>query len=88
MHVRLCIARCAAQHRATPTIILNLREEDFYDQRSNNEAHKNIVPQKNLELYSIIESVDSISRDGPNTPICVIHYKNCNNSVQLKVGAF
>ena len=37
---------------------------------------------------SIIESVDSISRAGLDTPICIIHYKNCNNSVQLKVGAY
>ena len=37
---------------------------------------------------STIESVDSISRAGPDTPICIIHYKNCNNSVQLKVGAY
>ena len=31
--------------------------------------------------FTIIELVDSISRDGPDTPICVICYKNCNNSV-------
>ena len=29
--------------------------------------------------FSIIESVDSISRDGPDTPIYVIHYKRPNN---------
>ena len=28
----------------------------------------------------IIESVDSISRDGPDTPIYVIQYKKPNNS--------
>ena len=32
----------------------------------------------------IIESVDSISRDGPDIAIYVIHYKNLNNSEQLK----
>ena len=29
---------------------------------------------------SIIELVDSISRDGPDTPIYIIHYKKRNNS--------
>ena len=29
---------------------------------------------------SIIESVDSTSRDGPDTPICAIHYKMRINS--------
>ena len=33
-------------------------------------------------LYIIIESVDSISRDGPDTPIYIIHYKKRNNSEQ------
>ena len=32
-----------------------------------------------LDMY-IIESVDSISRDGPDIAIYVIHYKNINNS--------
>ena len=32
----------------------------------------------------IIELVDSISRDGPDIAIYVIHYKNINNSEQLK----
>ena len=40
------------------------------------------------ESMHIIVSVDSISRDGPDTPICVIQYKNCDTSVQLKFGAF
>ena len=31
---------------------------------------------------TIIESVDSISRDGPDTPIYIIHYKKRNNSEQ------
>ena len=31
---------------------------------------------------AIIESVDSISRDGPDTPIYIIHYKKRNNSEQ------
>ena len=35
-------------------------------------------------LLLIIESVDSISRDGPDIAIYVIHYKNENNSEQLK----
>ena len=30
--------------------------------------------------YNIIESVDSISRDVPDTPIYIIHYKKRNNS--------
>ena len=33
----------------------------------------------------IIESVDSISRDGPDTPIYIIHYKKQNNSEQVKL---
>ena len=37
--------RCATLHVATPTIILNIREEIFCDQRSNHEIHKNIEPQ-------------------------------------------
>ena len=32
-------------------------------------------------LMLIIESVDSISRDGPDTPIYVIHYKMTDNSL-------
>ena len=28
-----------------------------------------------LNFVSYIELVDSISRDGPDTPICIIHYK-------------
>ena len=31
----------------------------------------------------IIESVDSISRDGPDTPLYVIHYKKRNDSEQV-----
>ena len=31
------------------------------------------------QSISIIESVDSISRDGPDTPIYVMHYKMQNN---------
>ena len=31
----------------------------------------------------IIESVDFISRDGPDTPIYVIHYKITDNSLQV-----
>ena len=33
----------------------------------------------------IIESIDSISRDGPDTPIYIIHYKKRNNSEQVKL---
>ena len=33
----------------------------------------------------IIESVDSVNRDGPNTPIYVIHYKHPNISEQVTV---
>ena len=29
-------------------------------------------------IHSIIESVDSISRDDLDIPICIIPYKNCN----------
>ena len=35
-------------------------------------------------MIYIIESVDSISRDGPDIAIYVIHYKYINNSEQLK----
>ena len=45
--------RCAAQHVATPTIILNFREENFHDQKSNHEIHENIVPQK-IWSYTVI----------------------------------
>ena len=38
-------------------------------------------------LY-IIELVDSINRDGPDTPIHVIHYKKQNNSEQENIKAF
>ena len=41
-----------------------------------------LVSEKKETL--IIESVDSISRDGPDIAIYVIHYKNLNNSEQLK----
>ena len=34
----------------------------------------------------IIELVDSISRDGPDTPILyIVHYKKRNNSEQVKL---
>ena len=36
----------------------------------------------------IIESVDSISRDGPDTPIYIIHYKKRNNSEQENFERF
>ena len=39
-------AHCSAQHVATPTIMLNFHEENFCDQKSNHEIHKNIVPWK------------------------------------------
>ena len=47
-YLPLCAsARCAAQHVATPTMsILSFREENFHDQKSNHEIHKNIVPRK------------------------------------------
>ena len=32
----------------------------------------------------IIESVDSISRDGPDTPIYLIQHKNLKNSAQVR----
>ena len=34
----------------------------------------------NTAMHNIIESVDSISRDGPDTPIYVIRYKKRINS--------
>ena len=38
-----------------------------------------ILTDNSQEMYLIIiESVDSISRDGPDTPIYVIHYKSPN----------
>ena len=36
----------------------------------------------------IIESVDSISRDGPDTPIYVVHYKSSKNSVLINYQDF
>ena len=36
----------------------------------------------------IIESVDSISRDGPDTPIYAIHYKKPKNSDQFDFSVF
>ena len=36
----------------------------------------------------IIESVDSISRDGPDTPIYIIHDKKRNNSEQENFKRF
>ena len=35
-------------------------------------------------IIGIIELVDSISRDGPDTPIHEVHYKRQNNSEQVK----
>ena len=47
------------------------------------------LPHTRARLYLlIIESVDSISRDGPDTPIYIIHYKKRNNSEQEKFKAF
>ena len=39
-------------------------------------------------IYFVIESVDSISRDGPDTLIYIIHYKKRNNSKEVKFKAF
>ena len=36
--------RCA-QHVAMPTVILNIREENFCDHKSNHEIHESIVPR-------------------------------------------
>ena len=38
--------------------------------------------------YIIIESVDSISRDGTDTPIYVIHYKSQKNSALINYQDF
>ena len=54
----------------------------------------NYTPYHDIEctqvksIIVIIESVDSISRDGPDTPIYVIQYKNPKYSIQLKINAF
>ena len=45
-----------------------------------------IIQLLHSDIIIIIELVDSISRDGPDSPICVIHYKNADNSVQLTLG--
>ena len=47
-------------------------------------AFKNVL----LNMILIIELVDSISRDGPDTPIYIIHYKKRNNSEQENFKAF
>ena len=41
----------------------------------NNNYNRNVSGIYYIAFYSIIESVDSISRDGPDTPIYIIHYK-------------
>ena len=43
--IPLAMCMCT-QNVATPTIILNFREENFRDQNSNHKIHENIVPQK------------------------------------------
>ena len=51
IHAHMCTcslstsARCAAciAHTAMPTIVLNFREENVYDQKSNHEIHENII---------------------------------------------
>ena len=49
-----------------------------------------VILRANLELNKllIIESVDSISRDGPDTPIYAIHYKKPKNSDQFDFSVF
>ena len=37
------------------------------------------------DLFNIIESVDSISRDGPDTPIYIIHCKKPKISEQVSL---
>ena len=37
-----------------------------------------------MHYVCIIESVDSISRDGPDIPICIIHYKMPKHSPKTK----
>ena len=45
-----------AQNVAMPTIIQNFREENFRDQKSNHEIHKNIVPRKFAAIrYVLLE---------------------------------
>ena len=41
-----------------------------------------MINEDDTATLSIIESVDSISRDGPDTPIYVIHYKSQNLSTK------
>ena len=43
-------------------------------------VYTSIMSSLFLVMLFIIESVDSISRDGPDTPTYVIHYKKLNNS--------
>ena len=45
----------------------------------------NIMYALCMHYVCIIESVDSISRDGPDTPISVIHYKMPKNSPKTKI---
>ena len=70
-HVRtIALAmRMCTQNLTTPTIILNFREENFRDQKSNHEIHENIVQRKfgairypvrtlhNLQIYFLCISI-------------------------------
>ena len=61
--------RMCTQNVTTPTIILNFREENFRDQKSNHEIHENIVQRKfgairypvrtlhNLQIYFLCISI-------------------------------
>ena len=49
------------------------------------------LTRSNIYIYIyiyIIESVDSISRNGPDTPIYAIHYKKPKNSDQFDFSVF
>ena len=48
--------------------------------RTKSNTHTHTLTKCMLGVSVIIESVDSISRDGPDTPIYVIHYKMPKNS--------
>ena len=77
MYVAICRPRVyhACANTWTVKIITMLHEYTY---------SRSIVPIS-VEYVFIIESVDSISRDGPDTPIYVIHYKKPKISEQVSL---
>ena len=55
---------------------------------NNGKVHVSTLKIIIIIMLLIIESVDSISRDGPDTPIYIIHYKKRNNSEQENFKRF